>query len=492
MSLLVQFNSSTTCYIPPLGLSLDFATCPDEYTSSTSATSPTLSLIRICCIKIITNVDEIRVLKEIQNFLTYYSCTLLLVPAVFFNLLALLVLRRFNISTGGGRTSTSLYMMVLCVLDTLAIVAKFIYEVVIIQNQRRASPIAISSLFCKLIHFSETLFSVSAIYLLIAMAIDKLICVVYPLWVFSVLTRKTARNVCVIISVIAAINASFHLFNQHVQVLDYSDNEDMDGQNSSDITKYVYDCDSKWPDLANKMRLVDNFVRVFIPLVVLFICNSFIAITLIRNRKVNEQLFNHSETLKGSSIRGKSGLIVMLGRNSRTSETSFTNDQSKTLERKRTANKAASDVAELSKARYQKNSYYALVMLFSVTLGFVLLNLPFAVKTLLQALFSDNFILLDYVYHGNYEKITKSDVINAVKYDFFANFTHFLIDLSYVVNFFLYFFAGSKFRSQLFTMFRRKSVPRRPKRRSQIVHNSLSIQNKNGEDGKRQEIRKSI
>jgi hypothetical protein len=474
MQLPIEFNSSTTCYIPLLELSLDYTSCPDEYTSATS------SLVRICCIKIITNIDDLRRLKEIQNFLTYYGCSLLLAPAVFFNLLALLVLRRFNISTGGGRTSTSLYMMVLCVLDTLAIVAKFIYEVVIIQNQRRASPIAISSLFCKLIHFGETLFSVSAIYLLIAMAIDKLICVVYPLWVFSVLTRKTARNVCIVISVIAAINASFHLFNQRVQVLDYSDNESVDESSSpadaDAATKYVYDCDSKWPDLANKMRLVDNFVRVFIPIVVLFICNSFIAITLIKNRKVNEQLFSHSDSLRNTTIRGSSGangLIVLLGRNSRTSDTSVSNDNCATLERRRTTVKRSlkPDAGELSKARYQRNSYYALVMLFSVTLGFVMLNLPFAVKTLLQALLSDKFIILDYVYHGNhvYERLTKVDIINAVKYDFFANFTHFLIDLSYVVNFFLYFFAGSKFRSQLFSMFKKQKPKRMQRRSTQIV-----------------------
>lgn len=63
--------------------------------------------------------------------------------------------------------------------------------------------------------------------------------------------------------------------------------------------------------------------------------------------------------------------------------------------------------------------------------------------------------IFDYLYHDDNSFITetsKTEIQNAIKYEFFTSLTHLLLDLNYIANFFLYFFSGSKFRAQLFAM----------------------------------------
>ncbi len=92
------------------------------------------------------------------------------------------------------------------------------------------------------------------------------------------------------------------------------------------------------------------------------------------------------------------------------------------------------------------------IMLFAVSFGFVLLNLPYAIKTLFQRQFAKKNKIHAYLYHTedlfrmNY---TKSEIYNSIYYEFASNLTHFLLDLNYITNFFLYFFSGERFRNEL-------------------------------------------
>lgn len=98
-------------------------------------------------------------------------------------------------------------------------------------------------------------------------------------------------------------------------------------------------------------------------------------------------------------------------------------------------------------------------MLFAVSFGFVLLNLPYAIKTLFQRQFSKKNKINAHLYHmENLFKITytKKEIYNSIFYEFASNMTHFLLDLNYITNFFLYFLSGERFRNELLILLRCK------------------------------------
>lgn len=95
-------------------------------------------------------------------------------------------------------------------------------------------------------------------------------------------------------------------------------------------------------------------------------------------------------------------------------------------------------------------------MLLTVSIGFIVFNLPFAVRTLFHRYFSDRLAIINELYQEVsvfHIKVTKRDIGFSFKYEFYTSLAHLLLDLNYIANFFLYFFSGSKFRSQLFDMF---------------------------------------
>ena len=67
-------------------------------------------------------------MSKIHNWLTYYSSSYLVLPAIFFNLLSLVVLSNYakrNISS----TTINCFMKYLCIVDMLTIFSKFINEI---------------------------------------------------------------------------------------------------------------------------------------------------------------------------------------------------------------------------------------------------------------------------------------------------------------------------------------------------------------------------
>lgn len=222
-----EINNTLSCHIHPNtrfphGLYLTYESCPETYDNKT------YKAVRFCCFSLMFLVIEQSVYKKAQDFLRYHSSSLLVVPAVLFNVVSFVVLSRFKRLKGSAQISTTFYMKCLCILDTLTIVSKFVYEVVVVRNGLREHPLVISSFLCKFLGFSECLCAVSAIYILIAMSIDKLICVLAPLKVGQILTTKKAQIIfsCILLS--AAFLASYNLFDRRVfkLVSDMDDDEE--------------------------------------------------------------------------------------------------------------------------------------------------------------------------------------------------------------------------------------------------------------------------
>jgi hypothetical protein len=251
----------------------------------------------------------------------YNSSMLLVLPAVFFNILALIVLKQFKKSKSNLKISTTFYMRCLRVFDALTFISKFLNEIIVVRNGIRANPIALTSFVCKILSFLESMCAISSIYLLIAMSIDKLVCVLIPLKVGQLLTPTKAKIYFSVILVLVALFSSYDLFDKRVYVWQKNiepeiKNKSIDLSSLKNVTTRImkitnssstktsvrtneshklrleYDCDSNWPEKRKDWILINNIVRVFFPIFMLCFCNTSIAIALTKAQKRANAMFN--------------------------------------------------------------------------------------------------------------------------------------------------------------------------------------------------------
>lgn len=490
----------------PNGLLLTYDSCPEYYNNQTH------KAIRFCCIDIIFKNSENSFYIQAEKWLCYNSSMLLVLPAVFFNILALIVLKQFKKSKSNLKTSTTFYMRCLCVFDALTIISKFLNEIIVVRNGIRANPIALTSFVCKILSFLESMCAISSIYLLIAMSIDKLVCVLIPLKVGQLLTPTKAKIYFSVILVLVAIFSSYDLFDKRVYVwqkniepeikdksIDLSSLKNVTTRimkitnssstktsvrtNESHKLRLEYDCDSNWPEKRKDWILINNIVRVFFPIFMLCFCNTSIAIALTKAQKRANAMFNESEKGDDESKRTNHLMLRKFGKkkldkpnmsSSSDSEDEFKSNneinqksvkfQPEQIKRDKHRKETLASESKKSKQkssalfmRNRNNTQHISLMLLAVSIGFIVLNLPFAIRTLFHRQFEEHF-MID-IYHENNSlstEFSKTQLENSIKFEFFSILTYFLLDLNYIANFFLYFFSGNKFRTQLFELFKPK------------------------------------
>jgi len=297
------FNAlNDSCYILPRskipnGLVLTYETCPEHFDNTT------LKLVKYCCFIIIYGVTQKSNNKKAQDFLRDYSSSLLVIPSVLLNILALIVLNRFNRLKNYSQTSTTFYMKSICFLDTLTMVSKFLDEIIVVRNAVRTNPIVINSYMCKFLFFFESACSISAIFLLIAMSIDKLICVLKPLKANQILSSYKAKIIVIIIIFISAFISIYELFTQTAVELPISiveeskENHETNQTNNKSsvvINNFIrYDCDSQWPENYEYWVLFNHAIKVFLPIIMICFCNSWIVIELARKTRFTNDLFKN-------------------------------------------------------------------------------------------------------------------------------------------------------------------------------------------------------
>lgn len=415
--LLEYINNTLTCHIYPRqkfpnGLYLTYDTCPETYDNQTA------KLIRYCCLSIMFSLIQDSLYKKTQDWLRYNSSTILVVPAVLFNILSLAVLRRFQKSRATAKTSTTFYMKCLCIFDTLTIVSKFLYEIIVVRNGLRKHPFVINSFMCKFLSFSESCCAISSIYLLIAMSIDKLICVLAPLKVGQILTRSKARIISSCILIISAIISSYNLFDKRVFQFETSEETPQNTSNSTNLPKkrISYDCDSNWPHKKNDWILINNIIRVFLPILLLCVCNSWIAIALAKARRNTEALFGDNSRRISENNKARVFKFKTTNLKRKSVESYSTESENEDTQHR---NSRANNVIHI---RNRNSTQHISIMLFAVSFGFVVFNLPFALRTLFHRTFSEKFKLLDYLYHDDNlfrTKTSKTEISIAIKYEFF-------------------------------------------------------------------------
>ena len=467
---------NNTCFIYPRakipnGLYLTYDSCPERYDNHTP------KLVKYCCFIIIYEITQSSNYKIAQDFLRDYSSTLLLLPAILFNILSLVVLNR--LSKTRVKTSTTVYMKYLCTLDMLTIVSKFFHEIVVVRNAVRENPILITSFMCKFINFFESACTISSIYLLIAMSIDKLVCVLMPLKVSQLLTPMKAKQIFSCIILLSSLFSCYELFAQHavelrVTSIKSSSKNSSVGQdkpnklshmshliNTNNNYSFVgYDCDSKWPERYKDWLLINNIIKVFLPILLLCVCNSWIVIALAKSHQKTKLLFNEPDAFKLKSVensKAKQSAPCVCDELLQHNESHMNEKQ---VEKNTEARLSFINLKRTTTKKKRRNTtQHISIMLFAISFGFVLLNLPYAVKTIFHRHFSKNNKISSYLYHSEnlfLASYTKSEIINSVKYEFYSNMTHLLLDLNYIANFFLYFLSGQRFRAQLLGMLKCK------------------------------------
>jgi hypothetical protein len=78
-------------------------------------------------------------------------------------------------------------------------------------------------------------------------------------------------------------------------------------------------------------------------------------------------------------------------------------------------------------------------MLFAVSIGFLLFNLPFAIMNICKRYYGP---IQEQIY------FTKKDLRVQCTLDFINNLCHVLLDLSFVSNFLFFYLSGSRFRNK--------------------------------------------
>ncbi|RMZ97574.1 neuropeptide FF receptor 2-like [Brachionus plicatilis] len=312
--LLETINSTLTCHIfprsrYPQGLYLTYETCPEVFDNQTA------KIVRYCCLNIMITLIQDSIYKKTQDWLRYNSSSVLVGPAVIFNILSLIVLTKFHRIKSFSKNSTTFYMKCLCIFDTLTIVSKFLNEIVVVRNGLRQEPWAINSFVCKFLSFSESCSAISSIYILIAMSFEKLICVLAPLQVGLILTRFKAKIASLSILIVAGLISSYNLFDRRVFVFEWFEEIEQNNLHSNETLKNYsitresqkrvsYDCDSRWPKKKNDWLLLNNIIRVFLPIILLCACNSWIIVALTKAKKNSQVLFStnaNRQSLKKSN-----------------------------------------------------------------------------------------------------------------------------------------------------------------------------------------------
>ena len=275
----ILFNETlNSCFIALNGSYFD----DDDQCTNFSTNKPDLFSL---CMECIVKKQNNTLMTKTQQFLSCNSSWILLIPAISFNLLSFLVLLSFskddrkNKITVNFKNSMNFYLKCLCISDILAIFTKTLHEFIVIRNQspdrkEMNKKFELSLLDCKIMHCMNSVFTITSIYLLILMSIDRLIVVVFPFKVISAMRPKRAK---ILSSILLLISVAYSLcFN--VILIEFKDGYIRNGTNAT-----VYSCEVK-----NKSTVIgveiDHLVCIFMPIIILCACNLLIHIALYKQR----------------------------------------------------------------------------------------------------------------------------------------------------------------------------------------------------------------
>jgi hypothetical protein len=247
-----------------------------------------------------------------------------------------------------------------------------------------------------------------AVWLIAAMNADKFLAVCLPLRVSDLLSRKKAYAVVIAVIICSMLVASVHA--------------------SRTVLKSNAYCWLETPQDEKLVFILDAFFWCFIPFIVISILNAAIFLALLRARREASGL--HESTTPASIIRPSTSNYL------KTANSSVKNQfRTSTVKNLSTTNRT----------RIQSQNLQITIMLITISITFFILTLPNAIYYLLIILRvlieSWRVVDCDAHLHRNLDVYVRT---SAVMY-LISSITS---DLMHVVNFFLYFISGARFRSE--------------------------------------------
>ena len=245
---------------------------------------------------------------------------------------------------------------------------------------------------------------------------DKFLAVCLPLRVSDLLSRKKAYAVVLAVIVSSMLVASVHASRTTLKNNAYC-----------------------WLETARDEKLVfilDAFFWCFIPFLVISFLNAAIFLALLRARREASQLHESTSSTRISSTNGRASTNNFL----KTPNSSGGGGGAKTPLRSSVSNFSAAN-----RARIQSQNLQITIMLITISISFFVLTLPNAIYYLLIILRvlieSWKAVKCDVHVYRNLDAYVGT---SAMMY-LISNITS---DLMHVVNFFLYFISGARFRSE--------------------------------------------
>jgi hypothetical protein len=246
---------------------------------------------------------------------------------------------------------------------------------------------------------------------------DKFLAVCLPLRVSDLLSRKKAYAVVIAVIICSMLVASVHA--------------------SRTVLKNNAYCWLKTPQDEKLVFILDAFFCCFIPFCVISILNAAIFVALLRARREASHL--HESTTSSNAVS-----ILRASTNGRTTST---NNYLKTPSSPSIKNqfRSSTNSSPSSRNRIQSQNLQITIMLITISISFFVLTLPNAIYYLLIFLRvlieSWKAVKCDANLYRNLDVYVRT---SAVMY-LISNITS---DLMHVVNFFLYFISGARFRTE--------------------------------------------
>ncbi len=247
---------------------------------------------------------------------------------------------------------------------------------------------------------------------------DKFLAVCLPLRVSDLLSRKKAYAVVIAVIICSMLVASVHA--------------------SRTVLKNNAYCWLETPQDEKLVFILDAFFWCFVPFFVISILNAAIFLALLRARREASHLHEATNSPNTATMLRKST-------NGRTSTNNYLKPSTNSSIKNQFRSSTTKTLSTTNRTRMQSQNLQITIMLITISISFFVLTLPNAIYYLLIFLRvlieSWKAVKCDVNLYRNLDVYVRT---SAVMY-LISNITS---DLMHVVNFFMYFISGARFRTE--------------------------------------------
>ncbi|CAF1062949.1 unnamed protein product, partial [Didymodactylos carnosus] len=357
--------------------------------------------------------------KPVYNFVrtvTTNSNRFFIIPAIILNLCAFYILRRTRMNRS---SSIAFYMQVLALSDVAFFTIRVIFGEL---SNLSTGRFALTAGMCKFLFLMVNAVNYTTVWLIAAMNADKLLAVCMPLRVSNLLSRRKAYGVVGFVILCSMLIASVHA-------------------SRTTLTDSGY-CWLKTPKDEKLVFILDAFVCCFVPFIVISVLNAAIFFALLKARREASHLVESTSS---------ASFMLRPTSSSPSSPAKFSVNKERTSNFLRTSNQSTisnmtPNVNVLnSRARIQSQNLQITIMLITISICFFVLTLPNAIYYLLilfQVLIESwKVVKCDQYLYKNLDVYVRTSAVMYL-------ISHITSDLMHVVNFFLYFISGARFRNE--------------------------------------------